>query len=101
QASYSTLVTVSNGMNNLPLDAPIGIGAFDGLAGCVYGMNHLAELWDDDSLRTVVKHGMEKIIARISDVEESDVIGGFSGIIGVLMSIYETHGNSRALKAAK
>lgn len=101
QAGYTTLVSVRKAFDQLDADQPFSIGAFEGLGGCIYGLNQLAELWEDGSLRKAVNQSLEKLIARIPDAEESDVIGGLAGTLGIFLSVYETNGNLRALEGAE
>jgi len=77
-------------ISQLDEDHPYLNGAYNGISGYFYAINHLGHLFGDQSLIDFVKEHI-MILDKLAFKDTIfDVIGGSAGCLGVLLSIYET-----------
>jgi type 2 lantibiotic biosynthesis protein LanM len=76
------------------------VGAFSGWGGVLYGLTHVASLWNDADIR----RACDQVVARIDDLaprdEEVDLVGGTAGAIAALCAAHDAGVSDRALAAA-
>lgn len=101
EASYNSLNSMRERLKNFDSHNFRHMGAFDGWAGCIYSMHIVAENWDDSILREEVANGVDIINLSIDHIQETDITSGLAGLLGILLSIYETTGYEKALKVAE
>jgi type 2 lantibiotic biosynthesis protein LanM len=77
------------------------IGAYTGWGGPVWALTHLGVLWgDEDLLREAERIATEKILPRIPEDENSDLIGGAAGALISLLTLHEVQASDQLLDAA-
>lgn len=77
------------------------IGAFTGVGGIIYTINHLATLWNDKSLKKEVYDTIPFLTNAIKHDTTYDVIDGAAGILNVLIGIYKETGDESILEIAQ
>ncbi|WP_394821273.1 type 2 lanthipeptide synthetase LanM family protein [Pendulispora albinea] len=70
-----------------------------GYGGVIFALCHLARLWDRDDLLTTAERLAERVIGRIADDDEYDIITGASGAIAGLRSLYALRPSDRVRHA--
>jgi type 2 lantibiotic biosynthesis protein LanM len=63
------------------------IGAYQGTAGLIYLLTHLAQLWDRPTLLDLAVELTDELIPRISEDRYFDVLMGVSGIIPIMLNL--------------
>lgn len=63
------------------------IGAFQGTAGLIYLLTHLAQLWDRPALLDLAVELIDELTPRISQDQYFDILLGVSGIIPVMLNL--------------
>lgn len=100
KASYTALNSIRETLKNNLSDFE-NLGAFDGWTGGLYSMYIVADCWNDRELAGEVHNGIDLINNKLESIEENDVISGLAGILGILLSIYQTKGYTNALRGAE
>jgi type 2 lantibiotic biosynthesis protein LanM len=76
------------------------VGAFSGWGGVLYGLTHVAALWNDDDIR----RACDSIATRIDELaprdEDTDLVGGLAGAIVALCTAHDAMVSDAALAAA-
>lgn len=87
--SFSYIEEFENSGISLPL------GAFDGLYGLIYTLTNMAKsnMFLDINFKNIIQEMMRKSEPLLSEFEELDIIRGASGILGVLVTVYEVFEN--------
>ncbi|WP_414583112.1 type 2 lanthipeptide synthetase LanM family protein [Scytonema sp. PCC 10023] len=65
------------------------LGAFQGAAGLIYLLIHLAELWNNPELLDLAVSLSHELIPRIPEDRYFDILHGVAGIIPVMLSLAE------------
>lgn len=65
------------------------LGAFQGAAGLIYLLTHLAQLWNKPELLDLGVNLSNELIARISEDTYFDILHGVAGIIPVMLNLAE------------
>jgi type 2 lantibiotic biosynthesis protein LanM len=72
--------------------APVGMGAFDGLAGQIYVLVHLHNLWGDPELLRSAIAKTRQLDALIDADRAFDVLSGGGGVIAVMLGLASASG---------
>jgi lantibiotic modifying enzyme len=76
------------------------VGAFSGWGGILYGLTHVATLWNDAALRATC----ETVVRQMGEVaerdEDTDLVGGLAGAIAVLCAAHDACVSASALAVA-
>ena len=78
-----------------------GAGAFDGLAGWMYALGYLSELWQEPALADEAVAVLPKLRQAIAADDVLDLIGGSAGAIWCLLGLYRQLGDEALLKVAR
>jgi class II lanthipeptide synthase len=82
-------------------DGPaLSIGAFTGWGGIVYAVAHLGALWGDRELLAAVEQMSQRIVQKVAEDEEIDVVGGAAGAVLGLLALYQAWPSQRVLDVA-
>jgi type 2 lantibiotic biosynthesis protein LanM len=89
-------------VHHLPTDlqAPVRIGAFDGLGGVLYALSHVGLALNDPSL---LQRAIELVPALASSVEVDtryDIVGGAAGCIAAALALAKVTGSEEGLALA-
>ena len=63
------------------------VGAFSGLAGWIYTLDHVGNLWQEPELMDETARLVAALAPKIGHEREFDVIGGVAGCLAVLLSL--------------
>ncbi|MDA1996979.1 MULTISPECIES: type 2 lanthipeptide synthetase LanM family protein [Bacillus cereus group] len=102
EAAKKSLVPVKNMLKDLS-DIPgemTNIGAFVGLGGNIYTLNHLSKLWNDQSLLNNAISTIPFIVKGIKYDNVFDFVAGASGTLKVLIGLYKQTHDNEILNAA-
>ncbi len=69
---------------------PKSVGAFEGTAGILYLLTHLATLWNREDLQAEAQDLIDSIARQADDDMALDVMAGAAGAIAALLAFYET-----------
>jgi type 2 lantibiotic biosynthesis protein LanM len=81
-------------------DLVMGIGAFEGWAGIIYFLSHLAVLWNDDRLLLKAVEIAGGLHSAISKDDKFDIMSGAAGCIGVLLALNEVLRDRKIVETA-
>jgi type 2 lantibiotic biosynthesis protein LanM len=76
------------------------VGAFSGWGGILYALTHLATVWRDPDLRGACDRIVRRIDVLAAGDEDTDVVGGLAGAIGVLCAAHMARVSDAALGVA-
>jgi type 2 lantibiotic biosynthesis protein LanM len=76
------------------------IGAYSGWGGILYGLTHVAVLWNDAMLRATCESVARRIGEMAERDEDADLVGGLAGAIAALCSAYNAGVSDSALAVA-
>jgi len=84
----------------MELDEPEAIGAFDGAAGLVYALAHVAQLWGNPALLNRANETARRIAGRLDGDRKIDILGGAAGVLLVALGLETVTGNGVGLDLA-
>ncbi|MBD2594030.1 type 2 lantipeptide synthetase LanM [Nostoc spongiaeforme FACHB-130] len=70
------------------------IGAYQGKAGLIYTLTHLAQLWQQPQLLELAEELCDELYPLISQDSYYDIINGVSGVIPVMLGLAQAHPHS-------
>lgn len=76
------------------------IGAFQGKAGLIYLLTHLAPLWQRPDLLELALNLCDEILPLITQDDIYDIISGASGVIPVMLGLHQLTKSSKAINCA-
>jgi class II lanthipeptide synthase len=81
-------------------DAVLGIGAFSGESGLIYGLTHLGQIWREPALHEQAEEMIGLLQDSIAKDRTFDILGGAAGYLCALSSFHEVTGSSVARQGA-
>lgn len=78
-----------------------GIGAFNGVAGWMYALTHLSQLWQEPALADEAVSALPRLLSAVADDEALDLIGGSAGAIWCLLRLHQCLDDDVLLDAAR
>lgn len=78
-----------------------GVGAFNGVAGWMYALTHLSQLWREPALADEAVRALPQLLQAIASDEALDLIGGSAGAIWCLLRLHRCLGDDVLLDAAR
>ncbi|WP_192800168.1 type 2 lanthipeptide synthetase LanM family protein [Priestia endophytica] len=101
EAAYSSINPVRELNPELTKKKDVGVGAFLGLGGILYTLHHMARVFKDENLLKECLSYCEKLPEFIVNDRMYDVISGSSGLLQVLINLYEDTNKEWILEIAK
>jgi type 2 lantibiotic biosynthesis protein LanM len=87
--------------NTIKVEGMPAIGAFNGVAGWMYALAHLAQLWQEPALLEEAIAAVPSLLPAVGEDQSLDLIGGSAGALWCLLRLHQRSGDHRLLEAAK